>query len=392
MANRKYHNSAAAESTVVFRGWAPLRPELTVALCAAAMLLSASACRGPQEKPTSSEAAVEKAPGQPGAPAEAAAKEKADAVSADLDDDSTSAGQPSPAAEHKDKAHDSPDDDPEEGDEGETPEAERRPAANPDKDDPYASLFRMLRDTAEGHVNWARGLLASERELKDEVERLKGLLSDPATRALVGDQELYDEVKAEWESLAKELGLELASFTASKATLDVIQLPDSMPADRPLELTNNHVRATHQLIVRLPVMDREKLTALLEGIKKFKRLTLVRRIKPERGENHLVNAEFYQFLPTDKPAMLVPERTVEAEMAQLGIRLTLQDAVRRDPVGYVQTAALALAEYRAARNRLQEVVELKRQLLWLQLQHAFIAERLNAREAMKLDDFPQALQ
>ncbi len=232
-------------------------------------------------------------------------------------------------------------------------------------EDSTVALLRMLRDRAEAHVLWARDLLAREEALKKEAETLTADMARLGVLQAIPETHDLAQVEAEWQGLAQIMGFKIEAWMSSQSILEGRPLPEEIPADKELKLSWVDVRAVHQVVVTLPSMSDDQLKRLLEGVAGFQRLTLVRRVKPEPGGKLTVNAEVYQFNPTTKPKLVVPDRDIESAMAQMGIHLTLSEAVRKDPIGYVQTASLAYQEYSAYRTKAEQVAQIQGQLMWL---------------------------
>lgn len=252
-------------------------------------------------------------------------------------------------------------------------------------EDPVVPMLKLLRDRAEEHLLWVRELLASGDELTQERQSLTEDMARLGVMASIPEVHDDAQVEAEWRGLAQVMQFQIESWMISKSEFDQPPLPAEMPADKELKLASADVRSVYQVVAKVPAMSDEQLVRLLEGIAGFQRLTLVRRIKLEVGGKLTINAEVYLFNPTSRPKFVVPERTVEAAMAELGIHLTLSEAVRKDPIGFVQTATLAYREYEASRKKAQQLAELQGDVLWLRERMAFWKSKSKQRQAVTLE-------
>lgn len=257
-------------------------------------------------------------------------------------------------------------------------------------EDPIVPLLKLLRDKAEEHLAWNRDLLASEEELKKQRQALSEEMARLGVLASVPETHDDSQVEAEWRGLAQVMQFTIDSWMISKTVFDHPALPEEVPADKEFRLAAADVRSVYQIVMKIPMMTDEQLARLLDGIAGFQRLTLVRRVKPEVGGKLTVNAEVYLFNPVDKPRFVVPERSVEAAMAELGIHLTLSQAVRKDPIGYVQTATLAYRELEASRKKAQEVAALQGEVLWLSERMAFWKLKTEERKSVTVERAKQA--
>jgi len=252
-------------------------------------------------------------------------------------------------------------------------------------EDPHTTLLRMLRDRAEERVMWARGVLARESEIKSELERLQAEEARLGILRAIPESHEDASVEAEWQGLAQIMGFKIEGWLVAKSKLETRELPKELPADKQFELGLADIRSVYQVVVTIPRLPDAELARLLEGVKLFQRLTLIRRIRLGEADKYVINAEVYMFNPTDVPKFLVPERSIEAAMSTMGINLTVSEAVRRDPIGYVQTAALAYAEYTALRDKVSKLVVLEGQSMWLKGRRAFWEAREAEVKALKLD-------
>lgn len=257
-------------------------------------------------------------------------------------------------------------------------------------EDPIVPLLKLLRDKAEEHLAWNRDLLAREEELKKQRQALSEEMARLGVLASVPETHDDSQVEAEWRGLAQVMQFTIDSWMISKTVFDQPALPNEVPADKEFRLAAADVRSVYQIVMKIPMMTDEQLARLLDGIAGFQRLTLVRRVKPEVGGKLTVNAEVYLFNPVDKPRFVVPERSVEAAMAELGIHLTLSQAVRKDPIGYVQTATLAYRELEASRKKAQEVAALQGEVLWLSERMAFWKLKTEERKSVTVERAKQA--
>lgn len=270
--------------------------------------------------------------------------------------------------------------------EGEVEEAPPMDVKPQPGEDPQTTLLRILRDQAEARVMWARSVLARESEIKTELDKL--VAEEARLGVLRAIPETQDDasVEAEWQGVAQIMGFKVGAWFLAKSNIQTRPLPKEVPADKEFELLPSDIRSVYQVVVTIPRLSDADLTRLLDGVKGFQRLTLVRRIKRGDADTYVVNAEVYLFNPTDVPKFIVPERTIEAAMSSIGIHMTVSEAVRKDPIGYVQTAALAFAEYQAAREKVARLAVLEGQILWLKARRAFWEGQVAEQKALKLTD------
>jgi len=161
----------------------------------------------------------------------------------------------------------------------------------------------------------------------------------------------------------------------SDSEMDERKLPAEVPADKLFEMLDNDIRRIHQVAVTIDSIPDEKLSALIEMVKKFERLTVIRRIKPVHPGQILINAEIYTFKEVAWPKMVVPRHTLEQEMLTAGIKVPIKEAVQNDPIGYLQAASMAYKEYASAVTKLEEAMLVIEKLNMLKARMAFYTSK-----------------
>lgn len=244
--------------------------------------------------------------------------------------------------------------------------------------------FEVVRKRADQHLAWARTSIEQLDRLKQEAASLEALEKTDGFEIGVPDTVDKAAVEAEWRALAQGLGIEVLSVLVSESELDVRDLPDVVVVDKPFALETGDVRRIYQVTVKITDPGMDAMALLVNGSKSLKRLNLLRRVSTEFKGVVLVHSEIYSFVKPSKPKFIAPTHRLDQEMKHAAVNFTIEEAIKRDPIGYIQSSGLAYNEYDKLMPQLTEYAEVFGKLQWLRVRRDFWNGRKAEVEAVSL--------
>lgn len=250
------------------------------------------------------------------------------------------------------------------------------------------SLESQLVRTKERLYNdsrWAQSLSERLPALREEKETLLGRAEELELKVRVPSEPNLPEVEQSLrEAVSSVSGVDWVSIEFQPQRSQRYPLPEEIEGAKELTLEENDIRDVIQVALVLNVPDRAVLDPLLEAIRKIPRLTVPRRISVH-NEQVLVNAEVYVFPPLALPVWVVRSKDLRDELARSGVEIPLEEVVKQDPIGHVQSAAMALRHYNSVLEQVQEAVTLQGELSYLRVRDQFFRRKLELSKTGSAD-------
>lgn len=259
------------------------------------------------------------------------------------------------------------------------------PAAPPPitDEEQWEKTLIQVKERLAGELSWALSMVERSDEIKIQSQQLLREAELLQLKERVPSEPRTEEVEAAWRQLAQELGVEIGYLEFVPVVADRPPLPVRVEGRKTLRYTDNDIRDTIQVVVRLEGADQTVPGKLVEAIGQFKRLTVIRRIQAQ-PDGLLVNTEIFVFPAIARPKFVVDPKDLREELNRWQIQLPLEEAVARDPIGHLQNAALAARHFNTLLPALREAVSFQGELLYLTQRNEFFRRKLDESKEFQL--------
>jgi Arc/MetJ family transcription regulator len=267
----------------------------------------------------------------------------------------------------------------------EVAESPEEPGAQPlvSDEEQWERTLIQVKERLAGELAWALGMAEQSDAIKIQSQQLLREAELLQLKERVPSEPRTEEVEAAWRQLAKELGVEIGYLEFVPVVSHRPPLPERVEGRKTLRYTDNDIRDTIQVVVRLEGADQTVPGKLVEAIGQFKRLTVIRRIQSQ-PDGLLVNTEIFVFPAIARPKFVVDPKDLREELARWRILLPLEEAVARDPIGHLQNAALAARHFNTLLPAVREAVSFQGELLYLTQRNEFFRRKLDESKEFQL--------
>ena len=220
-----------------------------------------------------------------------------------------------------------------------------------------ADKLKKLKFKARRDVMWARTTVANIPSYQRALEKYDAEFERWGMYQKVPTAPKLEELRKEVEELAERLGLTVTVLKVKDYPITPRDLPELIRGERAFDFEDNDLRGVVHVTMLFDKVEAELLRSLVAGLKAASRLTRVRRLSPKEG-GFLLNADCYYFIDTSFPIHIIEEKDLEKEMGQSGIEMDIEEVVRLDPIGSLQSAALSYKEFNLSLPELNEAMKL----------------------------------
>lgn len=362
---------------------------LVVLLLAACSKAQTPADPGVKKAESPAAAQPEKAPA-PAAEEPAPAAGPAAAVEAPAPAEPEAAAQPQPGEVPAPVAGEAaPEQEPTDEQPAEEPGAEAEVEAQPAPTQPTESEFiinaRRLKDRADKDLKWAREVAGALTQTQAELQALA--LKEESARLLVRmpvapDVEGLEKLLTDY---TKSTGLPLKDLKVEIQELKRRELPPILNGKKAITYEPSDFRGLILATFWLEERDRAKLAPWFDGLKSQDRLLEVKQMK--YGENgYLVNVAAYYLPEVSHPLLKSDPKNFKEVMQATGIKVSVEDAVRQDPVGYIQNATMTYVEYNDLLPTVNQTLALQSDLIWRKARLDYLEEKEEEVAALKFEE------
>jgi hypothetical protein len=242
--------------------------------------------------------------------------------------------------------------------------------------DQFSERLKKLKFKARRDVVWCRTTVSNIPSYARALEKFE---------AEFAQWQMYRKMPVEpgLEAFEKELremlghqNLQVNLLNIEPVKVNTRELPGIIHGDRAWSFGDNDIRGISAVTLKVAGGDEAAMQRLRAIFREMDRLVLVRRAKPTQTAEWLFNLEIYHFLDIEYPIHVIEEKDLEKEMRQSGINVSVEEALRRDTIGYLQNASLSYKEFNSSQEKLNEAMQLLSRSKFLEARSTFFRKKM----------------
>lgn len=246
------------------------------------------------------------------------------------------------------------------GEEWESDVAELPPEVEPTTAGAVAlEQLKKLKFKARREVVWARGAIANIPGYEKSLERLKREVKEWGMYERIPEEPLREALQEELDRQGQLNGVTVEYREFQDAKIKRRKLPETIHGQKPFDFEDNDIRNVILVVIRTGLADEAALEKFLSALVRDERLVVVKKVKPRpQQKGWVINLEAYWFPKTSYPLHIVESKVLEDEMKRVGLKLSVDEVVKLDSVGYLQHASMSYREFNASLEELNGAMKL----------------------------------
>ncbi len=213
--------------------------------------------------------------------------------------------------------------------------------------DEFLEKLKKMKFALRRDVVWVRSAVANIPSYEQALARFDREFEEWNMYGRVPKSPDVEPLRKELEAIAAQAGGAYSYLDIREEALSSREIPSVIHGDRAFEFEENDIRGILLVTMNLAPADETLLKAMLAGLKSSKRLLHV--LKARLGaDGATINARAYYFRDEKFPIHVIEPKSLEAEMRAYGVGDSVEEAVKSDPIGYLQNAGMSVREFNAS--------------------------------------------
>lgn len=238
--------------------------------------------------------------------------------------------------------------------------------------------LKKLKLKAQQELLWARDLISNIPSYKTRLERFETQFDEWGMYRKVPLVPDESGLRAAIQKAAAGSGVVITFLEIREADTPAEPIPPTIHGDRSFNFHVNQIRGVLIVTVKVEIHTMGETERFVEALKQAERLIAIRKVDL-LGNAAVVHAEAYWFKEERYPIHIIEEKDLEREMHNSGLDLSVEEAVKLDPIGHLHSAALSYREYNASLEKINEGMRLLSRIRFLSARSSFF--RKKAEEA-----------
>lgn len=244
------------------------------------------------------------------------------------------------------------------------------------EDEDLTERLKRLKFKARRDVVWCRTTVANIPSYSRALEKFEAEFAAWGMYRRVPIAPQVEAFEQQVRKLCGQLGLEVMFLESKEQKVKTRKVPDTIHGDRAWAFEDNDIRGIISVTVKTSVADEAAIESFRKALREMERLVLVRKIRPVAKTETLFNLELYYFLEERYPVHVIEAKDLGKEMRQTGIEVSVETAVQKDSIGYLQNASLSFKEFNSSLPRLNESMQLLSRSKFLEARSSFFRRKM----------------
>lgn len=234
---------------------------------------------------------------------------------------------------------------------------EPMPAIEEEPEQTLRDKLKNLKFKARRDVMWARAAIANSDSYRRSLEKFDRNAEEWELYSRVPREPELDLFEAQLKEMAGNIGVTMEFLQIEQHKVEARNIPEIIHGEKSFEFEDSDLRGMAQVVMRLNLEAGGKLVPFIQGLKRQERLFILRRVM-RSPDGIVINGEVYYLLQERFPLHVVEPKDLEQAMKNFGIEISAREAVKLDPVGHLQNAALSYKEFNRSLPALNESMKL----------------------------------
>jgi len=220
-------------------------------------------------------------------------------------------------------------------------------AGGPAPADESQEKLKKMKFTLRRDVVWARSAVANIPSYEQALARFDREFEEWNMYGRVPKSPDVELLRQELEAIVARAGGAFSYLDIREETLSTREIPATIRGDRAFDFEENDIRGILLVTMSLAPADQTLLKAMLAGLKGSRRLLHVLKARLT-SEGATLSARAYYFREERFPVHIIEPKNLEEEMRRYGAGDSIEEAVRNDPIGYLQNSGMSVREFNAS--------------------------------------------
>jgi len=213
--------------------------------------------------------------------------------------------------------------------------------------DEFQDNLKKMKFALRREVVWARSAVANIPSYEDALARFDREFEEWNMYARVPKSPDAEPLRQELQTIVKQAGGAVSFLDIREEALSQREIPEQIRGDRAFEFEENDIRGILLATMSCSPADATLLKATVDGLKASGRLLHVLKatLQPEGAT---ISVRAYFFREERYPIHIIEPKNLEAEMRSYRVGDSVEEAVKKDPIGYLQNAGMSVREFNAS--------------------------------------------
>lgn len=242
--------------------------------------------------------------------------------------------------------------------------------------DQLKERLKKLKFRARRDVVWCRTTIANIPSYARALEKFEAEFAQWQMYRKVPMEPEFEAFEKELKEVLVNQGLEVLFLNVGPQKVSTREIPGIIHGDRAWSFEDNDIRGISAVTLKIARVDDPAVQRFKAALKEMDRLVLVRRVKPTQKDGLLFNLEIYHFLDIEYPIHVIEQKDLQREMHQSGIEVSIEEALQKDSIGYLQNASLSYKEFNSSQEKLNEAMQLLSRSKFLEARSTFFRGKM----------------